>query len=657
MSRIPYTARISEHKYFLLFLMFGLPMSLYAYAGGFNHPFRSDTYLAYNFFNTLSFNLKNMLKVARFEMFGHRRIIPLSHLIMFIQYKILGTNHFLYHLFQYLLHVINSVLTYFLVKRLTRNNLAACIASLLFITFYSHFDIINWTYHTFVMLSCTSFLTAFLAIQSYFQKPKKRYLFLSVGLLFLTLLVYESNVFLPLSGVIFFLFLHYKDGLSSLDFKRALKILIPGVSFCYMIFFTIFYSEAHRQAKALQNVSQAGARSFSQILSHSNIADAWSTTWRVFLNSIFMKGFGFPSGIDIREIIFLEPVTFRPFSAAFILASIALFIFLVTFKIKKRDVPSAVLFFAILLSYIFIISLGRGDYAISQPRYAYFPNLILAVLISLLIKEKAAQFSYLLLAATLTIATLNSARIYRHTALTTRSLATLTRYLSEIKQFKKKNKNDFKLFVDFPVVQPDRKFNLGMDIALDVYFHKEDIITRNVYKARYIYDRKRGIYENHLYDKGVPEERDFTIGFVYYQTSPRNIKEFTVVGKRDGDWNLSITRDSRMVFEADWIRDGEMIHRRFVPDVTISKYKWSHIILQKEKSKLYVLQNGTVVNVWEIGDYHINFDKNSILGDYYTGAGATVYVTQLFVALGRADYDLADKIIGNVIDVEWRQAW
>lgn len=678
--------------------MFGLPMSLYAYAGGFNHPFRSDTYLAYNFFNTLSFNLKNMLKVARFEMFGHRRIIPLSHLIMFIQYKILGTNHFLYHLFQYLLHVINSVLTYFLVKRLTRNNLAACIASLLFITFYSHFDIINWTYHTFVMLSCTSFLIAFLAIQTYFQKPKQIYLFAGLVLLFSAMLVYESNVLLPCSGVLFFLFLFYRNKPTDFDVKKPLKFLSAGVFISYLIFLAIFYVESQHykspvssqiqdqdievvdlRQKAVNDPWEAAERlgisrtqlnrasggagngevEFSQMFTWKNIIGAVLSTTDTLLDTMIIKNAGFPSEIDIGDIIYLKKTTFQPRSVVFIAASVCLFVFLISFRLKKKDILLLLLFFVILTSSTFIISLGRGltappGYVPSQPHYAYFPNIIILLIVSFLINEKGSfkcNNGYLLLIATLVITVLNSVKIHEHTALTSEKLSGLSRHISEIKKIEEKGDKEAKIFIDFPVFQANKTFNLGTDIALDVYF--KDIITKNIYEAKYLYNQEEGISLNPLYGKNYYGNKDFTVEFIYYQGYQHNIKGFTLIGKRRGTWWLGVSVNGQLQLKADLVKGRERVQRVFKTGIIIPPGKWHHLSAQREGDRFYLALDGEVKLAMDVNDYDIDIDKETsdILGEIYTGAGSVVFANRLYIKGGMAKYDLKGKEVGNKVKV------
>ncbi|MBI5788917.1 MAG: laminin G domain-containing protein [Candidatus Schekmanbacteria bacterium] len=648
-----------DDKYLFWLVAAGIPLALLVYAEGFSHPFRSDMYLAYSLFNKFPFTWEGLLKASRFEMFGHRRIMPLSHIMMFLQLKILGLNHLYHHIFQFTLHAVNTILLYIFIRRVLKNRVAAFVGALSFLTFYSHFDIINWTYHSFVVSAGSAFLLGMIMIHKYFDRQHLGWLAGASLLLFYTQLIYESNIFFPLSGLLFFLLLRYQfraDGLSAESTRKGTLVLGTGIFLCYLLFGGYFIYETGRQAKGIAGVEGAGEMQLGQIFSGQNVGYAWDVTKKMIFDLVALKGFGFPSDIRINDILYLNPVRFDREDATFYLASLALFIFFLSVTdMRQPDVAAALFFFLGMALHMFIIALGRGDYAVTQARYAYIPNLFFALILACFIQGKiqsAKNYKWVVMAAVFIMASLNAMKIYRDTNITSGALYELEKYVTEVKDFAGKAQGS--LFVDFPVVQKSRKFNLGTDVALDVYFGKDNFLTKDIRKADYIYNQNEGIYKN--VSKCI-DDKDFTIEFLVYQIFSHNITDFSVVEEKN--YQVTITRDSSIVFSGDWIKDGRRLHQKFILSGRIEKGKWIHIVIQREGHKLYMLADGEVARVEDVGDYLLDtgITGSNLIGGFYRGSGSSSFINQLYVAFGKAKYDLLDRGPGEKIITEWIQPW
>ncbi|MBI5788916.1 MAG: hypothetical protein HZA78_08700 [Candidatus Schekmanbacteria bacterium] len=679
----------------LIFAMMALLLSLYAYYGGFFHPFRSDMYLAYNFFDKLSFNLEGIKTASRFEMFGHRRIMPLSHILMFCQYKILGMNHVLHHLLQYLLHLFNSLLLYFLIFRLLKNRVAAVIGSALFLLFYSHFDIINWTYHTFVILSCTALLGAFILILKYFENRRIIYILLAVPLLFSAQLVYESNVLLPLWGLVFFYILLRQSGSPLAEFKTALWTFVSGVFLCYTLFAAIFFIESARFQQETNGLNLKGRYigqtaplvtwkaaerlgitrrelnrisgetngdvEMAQMLTKDHILTAFSTAFTTIFDTVLIKGFGFPSEIKITDIIYLNRTQLEFASYKFILASLACFIFLASFRLSGKAALLVLLFLAVSYTHVYIIALGRvltapPDYVPSQPHYVYFPNLMYIIVVSILL-DSATRFNgkktRLVLAAAMLIAVINTLTIHDFTARTTESLADITSAVGDIKKFSQ-NRNQLPIFINFPVYLKTRSFNLGSDIAPYVYFKNQGIITQQLTKAKYLYDRGGKFDANPLYGR-QNHASDFSIEFLYFQQHTYNINEFSLVCGKGSAWWLEVDQDGHLLLYYDELGNpAHPIPKMSYTGIRMPRQAWHYIIVQRQENVLYILLDGEIKFALDVKNTNISLQGKQmadILGGFYSGAGAVTFSNRFFTKTGMVNYDLAGKTTGDVVAI------
>ena len=649
-----------------ILVTFGALLALMAYYGGFSHPFRSDAYIEYNLFSDLTYSFNDLLQAARFEMFGHRRVQPLAHSMVFFQYKILGTNHFLHHLFQYSIHLVNGILVYILVVRLTTNRLVAGMASLLFLTFYTHLDSINWIYHSYVIFPCTLALLAYICILEYFNKFKRIYIYLALTLFFMAQLFYEANVFFPFSGLVFFAILAYQHKIPFPKFKQIVAVFMTGFIIVSVLYSAIFLYEIKRTQATEPNSGQV---SFSGIVSINNIRHAIKTTAIFLWDPLILKSFAFPSDMKVRDITYQKGVQIRAGPIEFVIAAICALIILLSFRVKKKNLLFIAMFVLLLLSFVFILSLGRGvsappDYVQSQYRYTYFPNLMLIIVFALLITEKANLKHWtgrILLGAILIVASLNAHRVYRHTDLITHELSSLTNHISQVNDFyeQHQDESDFKIFVNFPFVQENKSFNLGADIALDIYHRNR--ITRNIYKAKYILEKNSGFRANPLYQKKAPANPDFTIEFVIQLYSPHFGKIFTIVGDKEDKWYVAFDHKGQLIYGFKHDVNGKISARKLSPNFQFKRHQPHHVIIQKQNDKLYFVIDGKVIEIINLNGVKIidiNKDSSSyVVGDIYSGAEVLALSTSLFISLGKSQYSLENKKVGNRVKVTWIEPW
>src|SRR5215510_2823862 len=141
---------------------------------------------------TRTWNLSELLKVL-FD--SYRPVRNASYVIDFL---IWGPRPFGFHLTNLLIHAVNSVLVFFLVRRLTPRKGIAVIASLIFAVHPIQTDAVSYISGRRDILFTTFYLAAFLAYLRYRAEGSKKFFVLFLGCWALSLMSKEMAVSLPL---------------------------------------------------------------------------------------------------------------------------------------------------------------------------------------------------------------------------------------------------------------------------------------------------------------------------------------------------------------------------------------------------------------------------------------------------------------------------
>lgn len=119
---------------------------------------------------------------------------PISlQLFYFSFYRLFGLNVNYYHIFQLILHAINSVLIFYFVKKILKSSFAGFVAAFLFSVSATHFYELTWVASTFNSIALFFILLYFLL----FDNKKAYKFFLPEIFLVLSLLSIETAVILP----------------------------------------------------------------------------------------------------------------------------------------------------------------------------------------------------------------------------------------------------------------------------------------------------------------------------------------------------------------------------------------------------------------------------------------------------------------------------
>jgi tetratricopeptide (TPR) repeat protein len=123
---------------------------------------------------------------------------PLALLSYMCELKAFGFNPFIYHLTSLLLHLLNTLLVYWLIYKLTNNFPVACLTSLFFGIHPLQVEAIAWISSRREPLYSLFFLGSLIGYISYRKTARQRYYILSLILFLLALLSKATSVVLPL---------------------------------------------------------------------------------------------------------------------------------------------------------------------------------------------------------------------------------------------------------------------------------------------------------------------------------------------------------------------------------------------------------------------------------------------------------------------------
>ena len=143
---------------------------------------------------------------------------PLTMISLAINYSISGLETGSYHILNTLIHVLNTILVFWFVWKLTRENLViSYTAALLFGVHPMHVESVAWVTERKDVLYAFFFLLGLIAYIRYLDSNKRSALFASVGCLVLSLASKPAAIVFPLA-------------LFTIDFFRARKLSVSTVT-------------------------------------------------------------------------------------------------------------------------------------------------------------------------------------------------------------------------------------------------------------------------------------------------------------------------------------------------------------------------------------------------------------------------------------------
>ena len=371
--------------FFLLFA--GL---LIIYLPSFKNPPRSDYWSAFYIFQQVdaSPHPPNWPSIATFDLWQHGTYRPISHLVPYLEHRLFSPNFIWNHILNFSAYCLSIILLYLLATKLSLDKIITAALLAVYAFLFSHFDILTWTFQLFSTLSFCAFLFGFIIFLR-FLRTEQTLLLIPIGILFLFgMFCFEVYAFWPMAILI----LPFTAAKSNLRLKpgeyRAIFIMLGVTYSIYLIGFLL-----HRMAAATTGSLPAPtggeiATGFFLVffnLIYNGIAVNLfpSISTPLFYNdNANLGGLLLRWGSDLPVIALWGGVI-----TALLIVVGAIYIY----RKRERRILVLLSFFMMLyLSNFYIVGLSRlttneAFYSLSQFRYQYVPNALLALMAAVII--------------------------------------------------------------------------------------------------------------------------------------------------------------------------------------------------------------------------------------------------------------------------------
>lgn len=619
----------------------------------FRFVFRSDEWILYNPFIDLDFSLKSIWRVIAFEMFGDIRFFPLAHLLLFAQFKLFGTRTLLYKITAIVFHALNGLMVYAILCGLGVSDHLSLLCGLLFLSLFTHFDSVTWTYHIYhvlfstflILVSMSLVIFSVISLHPFWGLP-------ALVICGISMFLYEAIVPVPI-----FIFVYGAAGMITAEGMHhpglwVVLMLMVSVLFygCYGVAYILFF---RKEKKVSGSVSDY--MSIWDVFSFRKFREG--ATGLLHNIKIFLHNSGLPVMPRITDIVYL------PFSLDFrqtglerkiwitYLACVASALIHVGFSFEILKV--IVLLEASAFAYIFLFIIGRNvKYAVTQPRYQYFFNAVQVLALALLIcggKEQGFKDYHLTFVLLALIGT-NSLNVLKSNREIDRILKGVHDACWALRGFFSKNKHQT-VYVDFSTTPSHQngKFFLGSDIALDVLFHDNPRLIKDMAKADMILG-ENGIRPN---TRQTSRPGDFSLSFSFLLSGNFLTKRQKVFGSPFDGICVYIEPDFHVTLE-----NSDHIFKS--SDALVKEKGWHDILIEKDQGNLIIVRNGRVIenSPWSC-DKGFSSDQRSCMGDFYFGPRAPYYITDLHICTGMAKHGLRNMIPGEAFETkgETKENW
>ncbi len=283
-----------------------------------------------------------------------------------LEYRFFGLDPFIYHLDNLLLHILNTVLVYYVVRRLTGAHIAAFATALLFGVHPLHVEAVSWISERKGVLSGAFFLASIIFYMRYRDGERTKLFYgLALAAFVLSMLSKLVGVSLPLVLLLI-------DYLQKRPFdKKAIIEKIPffAVSAIFALD-TIYMYDTMEQLGSIKPLTTFE----TALLAAKNLfAYIRLTVWPANLSTIYP----YPDSVSITDPAFFAPVILLLVCAALVVYSI---------KHTRLVAFSALFFIVTILPVLKVVAFASGGSTIAD-RYMYIPSMALLMLAGVLFEK------------------------------------------------------------------------------------------------------------------------------------------------------------------------------------------------------------------------------------------------------------------------------
>ncbi len=201
-------------------LLIILLVELAAYSGLFTIFFLSD-----------DFNL--LLGSSKWMTPGAEYFRPIPHLLINCCYKIFGLSLFPYHLLSFLVHYVNAVILYLIIKKIVGSSYFALAGSILFVCSYLASEAVSWISAITSLAVALFYLLAVYSYMNFLETLKKRYYTGALICFTAALLSKENAVTLP----VILLLIGFLDICSRAECKKKFLVSLKRAAPFFLIAF------------------------------------------------------------------------------------------------------------------------------------------------------------------------------------------------------------------------------------------------------------------------------------------------------------------------------------------------------------------------------------------------------------------------------------
>ena len=158
-------------------------------------PPRSDYWQMFYFFHHLD-ELPGSVKwphVLNYNVFSQIRYQPLSHLYYYFLHRLVDSDFIFFNISNFLMYFFSAFLLYKFASNFSRDRVLAAIFIGLFAFLFTHFDILLWSYHIYIIAGLSMFIAGFI-FYIRFLKTGKLFLLSGVTLFFLIGMLFTSLI-------------------------------------------------------------------------------------------------------------------------------------------------------------------------------------------------------------------------------------------------------------------------------------------------------------------------------------------------------------------------------------------------------------------------------------------------------------------------------
>lgn len=342
--------KAKKRNYTLIYLLIIIVLTFFAYSNSYKGDFLNWDDNVYITNSDLIKDISNTGIKNIFLEYHNSNYHPLTTISFAIQYKLSDGKPGLFHIINFIFHLLNTLLVFYLLFVITKRPEAAFIVSLFFGIHPMHVESVSWISEHKDLLYTFFYLLATIFYVYYVKNIKKlHYLLFAFILIGLSLLSKSAAVIFPL--VLFLIDYYYKRKLSFRIILEKLPFLALSVFFGVMA----IYSQK----------SDASINMLDYSLVDRLFLSCYALIFYIF--KLF-----FPVGLSAMHYYPLKTGGFLPFGYYLSPLVILLLIYAVYKSSKfKRDLIFGLGFYLInLLLVIQIIPVGR---AIVAERYSYVP--------------------------------------------------------------------------------------------------------------------------------------------------------------------------------------------------------------------------------------------------------------------------------------------